>query len=236
MEFADIHIHALAAVDDGADSDAMMRAMVDAAYRDGTRVLCLTPHCHPGLFGDNGDKAEAAFARLTQYAGKKYPKLQLYLGNELRYYRECCFWLESGRCRTLGGTNFVLVDFSQDEAPKRIIRATELLMNRGYVPVLAHAERYRQLSISDIRSFVRNGVWIQLDAQSITAPFTSGARARAHRMIRERLAALVASDAHDMHRRRPGLSHAYQVTLHISSQAYADALFRENALALLSNN
>ena len=48
MIFADIHIHALYGVDDGARNKIMMFKMIDAAYKDCTRVMCLTPHFHPG--------------------------------------------------------------------------------------------------------------------------------------------------------------------------------------------
>ena len=56
MGLADIHIHLLFGVDDGAKDEDEMHAILDAAYQAGTRVLCCTPHFHPGYFGDNYDK------------------------------------------------------------------------------------------------------------------------------------------------------------------------------------
>ena len=47
MFYTDIHTHLLCHVDDGAESTAMMQEMLDVAYRDGTRTLCLTPHYDP---------------------------------------------------------------------------------------------------------------------------------------------------------------------------------------------
>lgn len=64
MALADIHIHLLFGVDDGAKDEDEMHAILDAAYQAGTRVLCCTPHFHPGYFGDNYDKVNAAFKRL----------------------------------------------------------------------------------------------------------------------------------------------------------------------------
>ena len=52
MALADIHIHLLFGVDDGAKDEDEMHAILDAAYQAGTRVLCCTPHFHPGYFGD----------------------------------------------------------------------------------------------------------------------------------------------------------------------------------------
>ena len=57
---ADLHIHLLCGVDDGARDEETMRAMVDAAYDDGTRVICATPHYHPGFFGRTTKRAAGA--------------------------------------------------------------------------------------------------------------------------------------------------------------------------------
>lgn len=118
MALADIHIHLLFGVDDGAKDEDEMHAMLDSAYQAGTRVLCCTPHFHPGYFGDNYDKANAAFERLSDYVRKTYPDMSLYFGNELRYEPECVSWLRQGVCRTVNGTRYVLVDFSET-APEK---------------------------------------------------------------------------------------------------------------------
>mgnify|MGYP000379279361 CR=1 FL=1 len=70
MGLADIHIHLLFGVDDGAKDEDEMHAILDAAYQAGTRVFCCTPHFHPGYFGDNYDKVNAAFKRLSSYVQK----------------------------------------------------------------------------------------------------------------------------------------------------------------------
>ena len=75
MKFADIHNHTLAAVDDGAKSEQMMYRMLDAAYADGTRILCLTPHFHPGFFGDNRNASEDSFQKLQSYAAQHCGKV-----------------------------------------------------------------------------------------------------------------------------------------------------------------
>lgn len=72
MALADIHIHLLFGVDDGAKDEDEMHAILDAAYQAGTRVLCCTPHFHPGYFGDNYDKVNVAFKRLSSYVQKTY--------------------------------------------------------------------------------------------------------------------------------------------------------------------
>ena len=44
MDFYDIHSHILAKVDDGAETFEMSCRMLDMAYEEGIRHLCVTPH------------------------------------------------------------------------------------------------------------------------------------------------------------------------------------------------
>ena len=233
MRFADLHNHSLFGTDDGAGTEQEMLAMLDAAHADGVEVLCLTPHFHPGYFGDNQAKALQAFEVLTRYASEKYPEMRLYLGNELRYSPECLSWLESGTCRTLGGTDYVLVDFDEPETERNIVRGLERLMSAGYKPVLAHAERYRALSARRIRELWDDGVWIQIDVQSLFGVYGLGSRLRSRELLKKKLADIVATDAHGLGRRDPILSRGHRDVVRKYGEAYAGMIFAENPRRLL---
>lgn len=233
MKFADLHNHTLFGADDGPRTEQEMFEMLDAAWADGTEVICLTPHFHPGYFGDNRDRVDRAFEILSRYAVQKYPAMRLYLGNELRYSGECLSWLESGSCRTLNGTDRVLVDFNETEPEDNIIKGVERLMNAGYRPVLAHAERYRALSVRRIRDLSRNGVFIQIDVQSIFGTYGLHARLRSRHLLSDKLVDIVATDAHGLGRRSPILSRGYRDIERKYGDTYASAIFVENPLLLL---
>lgn len=233
MAFTDIHMHALWGVDDGPRDRTLSEKMILAAYEDGTRVLCLTPHFHPGYFGNNGDRVAEVFTKLQIFAREACPELQLYLGNELRYSSECISWLETGDCRTLNDTNHVLVDFSSGEKERNIIRGMNSLMSAGYVPVLAHVERYRELSAQAVRQIANNGVRLQIDVQSLFGGYGFGAAQRAKAMLKAGVVDLVGSDAHDLEKRTPQMSRGYGWVVKKYGTAYADAIFCENALRLL---
>lgn len=238
MFFTDLHIHILCGVDDGAKTEADMYAMTDAVYAGGTRNLCATPHFHPGYFGDNIKGAEEAFNKLSAYVSEKYPQMKLYLGNEIRYSKDCVSWLEQGACRTINGTSFVLVDFSEREDKRNIVRGLENLLNTGYTPILAHAERYSDFGwdfrpLADLRA---NGVVIQIDAQSVTGGFGLGTQYRCRKLLAESLVDIVASDAHDLHFRPPDMARCYAYIKKHHGADYARAVCLENAEHILTDN
>ncbi len=233
MHFADIHIHALFGADDGARNEQVMRDMIDASYADGVRLMCMTPHFHPGYFGENTAAVAEAYGRAETYVREKYPELMIYLGNELRYDVGCLSWLRDNKCAMMGKNGHILVDFSENEAESRIESGLYELQNAGYTPILAHAERYRNLAIKKTLFDLReNGVLIQMDTQAILGDFGFTERRRAGAILDRRLADFVGSDAHDLIKRKPGLSAAYERVEKKYGKEYAYALFWGNARRL----
>ena len=237
MIFVDIHIHLLFDVDDGAKTEQQMREMLDTAYADGTRTICATPHFHPGYFGDNRNAVEDAFTKLKKYA-KKYSDLQLCLGNELRYSPNCFDWLNNGNCMPLNGNRYVLVDFLESDDSEYIVSSVLKLLNAGYTPILAHAERYENFhrDMREIMYLQECGVVIQVDAQSLFGGWGRGAKQRSRRMMENYLADVIASDAHDVLDRSPQMSACYDYAVNKCGEEYAERIFLKNPLDILKNS
>ena len=235
MGLADIHIHLLFGVDDGAKDEDEMHAILDAAYQAGTRVLCCTPHFHPGYFGDNYDKVNAAFKRLSSYVQKTYPDMALYLGNELRYEPECVNWLSQGVCRTVNCTRYVLVDFSEAAPEKVIGNGLHALLNAGYIPILAHVERYRSLHgrIPAIQAFWHDGVVLQADTQSLFRGFGLLVQRQCRKLLSLGLIDLFSSDAHNCTSRPPEMLTCFNYISKKYGADYAATLCCNNAIRLL---
>ncbi len=235
MVFADIHCHILFGVDDGARSEQEMLELLDAAYHDGTRELCFTPHYHPAYFGASPEQIDAAFQTANAYVSQKYPDLHLYLGSELRYEQSFSDWLKSKRCRTLNGTEYLLADFLSGDALDMIVKAMLNVINCGYRPVLAHVERYEALQKrqEELRQLKTWGTIFQIDAQSLLGGFGYGAKKRSRRLLEEGMVDLIASDAHDMQSRSPDLRPCYYYIVKKYGQTLARRLFYENPMHIL---
>jgi len=235
MQFSDIHIHALYNCDDGANSLERMRKMIDASYLDGTRHICLTPHYNPGYFGENFSKRDEAFKLLLEYTKVKYPQLQIVLGNELRYNSGCENWLSEGHCRCMNNTKYVLVDFFEEESKKTISKGLDKLLSVGYIPILAHAERYKDIRGDDdfLKEHRDNGVLVQIDTRSIFGDFGLGARMFCKKLLRNYVVDFVSSDAHDLKKRPPGIKEAFEYIGKKYGKKYAEAICCINALDMI---
>jgi protein-tyrosine phosphatase len=206
--FFDLHTHMLCGVDDGAKTEEEMYAMLEMAYADGTRALCVTPHYSPYLFGDTYEASEASFALLADYVAKRHPDMYLYLGHELGYHGSCINALNDGYCRSIAGSRYVLVDFPENVGFFEIQKAMNQLQQTGYHPILAHTERYRALhgKIKWIEDFVESGGKVQINASSILGDSGSGAKSQWKKLLSKRLAHIISSDGHNLTTRLPKMS------------------------------
>ncbi|MEQ2521513.1 CpsB/CapC family capsule biosynthesis tyrosine phosphatase [Ruthenibacterium sp. CLA-JM-H11] len=235
MQFTDIHAHVLAGVDDGPQKLSQMYALLDALCRDQVVSICCTPHYHPGYYGNNSGSSMEMYQLLTQYAKCKYPNLQLCLGNELHYSPSCIEWLESGECLTLNGTRNILVDFDYDESYSVIEFAVFSFLRHGFIPVLAHIERYPALRWKSkcVEKLHNAGAIIQVNASSVLQPRRYP---NVRKLLQHRIVDVVASDTHSMEHRPPELTAAYEEVSRRYGKELADALFFYNPNAILNLN
>lgn len=238
ISFVDVHCHALCGVDDGAADEMQMYEMLRYAYQDGIRKVCFTPHYDydPEEKGTGG-AVQTSFSLAEAYCREHFPDMKLVLGNELTYRIGCVESLISGRCRTLAESRYVLVDFLRAREITDIQKGISAIANSGFVPIIAHVERYDCLKgeYREIVRFSEEGALIQINANSLRyGPFSSAGRL-VRRLLANRIVDLVASDAHNVASRPPFLSGAYEYVCAKYGQDYAKYLFSINPERVLSN-
>ncbi len=237
MAFFDMHAHFLCGVDDGAKDEQESHKLLRMAYEDGARAICLTPHFNPYLFGDTSAASERAFARLRDYAAEEFPDLALYLGHELGYYDACLSALREGRCRTLAGSRYLLVDFPAGVSFAVLRQGMDRLLQMGYTPVLAHAERYRALRfrLKWLAEFVAYGGLVQLNAGSAVGEFGKFEQKQFKKIVQLGLAHVISSDGHNTDTRKPLMSVCLPVLEELTDPAAVRRLTWDNAYAIVHN-
>ena len=206
--FFDMHCHMLCGVDDGAGSSEERFAMLEMAYEDGIRAICLTPHYSPYLFGDTSSRSARSFELLREYVSNKHPDMRIFLGHELGYYHGCLESLHAEKCRTVAGSRYVLVDFPAGVEFFELQGALNQLRFSGYFPILAHTERYACLNhrIKWIEEFIADGGIVQLNASSVTGTWGKASEKLWKKLVKKGLAHIISSDAHNTTTRPPNMS------------------------------
>ena len=188
----DLHSHLLPAVDDGSrtveQSVGVLRRMAELGITD----VCLTPHLRANETVDAPpDRHDDAFAALRAEAPDR-PRL--HRGAEVMLDRPLPREPDRMRRITLGGTQYILVEFPRLVAVEAVTNALTRVRDAGLTPVLAHPERYGSCSVEAVAYWRSLGARMQVDATTLHSPQTRGQRAR--QLVAAGLADILAGDNH----------------------------------------
>ena len=141
----DFHCHILPGVDDGSKDMDMTMEMLDLSYAQGVRRIIATPHYHRGHVENEPEKLREVLKKVQEKAAKKYPDLEIRLGNEVFYSDGVIDLLRKGKFLPMGAedSRYLLVEFSPDDSFSRLQDAVSQVTRMGYRPVIAHVERYQ---------------------------------------------------------------------------------------------
>jgi protein-tyrosine phosphatase len=193
----DLHCHILPDVDDGAESLDVSVAMLDAARRIGIRTIVATPHLTERLDPGYAATVDAAFRRVEPLAAER--GIALERGFEIRLSPDLPRRLRAGEPCTLAGSRVVLVDLPfVDDWPHFVDDTLFDLQASGFLPILAHPERYphvqRRPEVG--QELAGRGIALQVNLASLAGTFGRRARRAAEELLRLGAVHLVATDAH----------------------------------------
>ncbi len=235
--YIDIHSHILPGIDDGAADMTEALAMAEAAYSEGIRAIIATPHY--GVMNPDFDrsKAEQVFRETYSEIKKRWPDMLMVLGNEVFYSSSCIEALQTGKAMTLSNTNYVLVEFYPDVSFREIEIGMRNLLNAGYIPVLAHIERYmcleKELDLVD--ELIEMGVYIQVNGRSFLRKRFDRRGSWCRTLLKNGMIHFVATDSHNDGSRRPVMEAVVEKMCSIADEDEVyDIVFR-NGIKLLKN-
>ena len=210
--WSDLHNHVIPGVDDGAADPEAALAAVKAMAESGVGRIVATPHVDasvtldPAAMDRRLGEIDQGWQRLLEavgQGGRKWDNTALAGGSpELLRGVELKLDvpqpdLSDPRVR-LGGGPAVLVEFAYFTVPPRSEHTLASIRESGYLPLLAHPERYhgtgRDLSV--VPRWIAAGAFLQVNAGSIVGSYGNEVRDRAIELLERGWAHCVASDYH----------------------------------------
>lgn len=206
----DIHCHLLHGVDDGPKKIELSIEMLREANEQGITDIVLTPHYRRGMFRFDGDLVKSQAAELEPYATEL--GIQLHLGTEVHVNGDLLEYIEGHKVFTLADSEYVLTEYAYDTEYSYIFKMSHELLRHGYVPVIAHVERYACLvkNPKRLEELQEIGAWIQCNAAAIIGEEGWGTKQFCKKALKSGWVDIVASDSHDMKKRRCYMEDAYE--------------------------
>lgn len=193
----DMHSHLLPGIDDGCESVEQSVALLRRLEQLGLRKFYFTPHILQDMYPNTAETIGNAFDSLRQEEGVE----QLMGGYAAEYMVDSAFDQQLSQhpkgLLCLPGDH-VLIEMSYLEESRQIEKTVFDLQMEGYIPILAHPERYLfyQRDPKKIERFQDIGCLLQLNLLSLMGYYGSNERKVAKYLLKEGMINLVGTDVH----------------------------------------
>jgi protein-tyrosine phosphatase len=234
----DLHCHILPGIDDGSPDLTVSLEMARIAVGDGITTTACTPHIYPGLFENRADGIRHDVARLRHALDEAIIPLTLTHGADIQIVPELTEGLQGKTHPCLGDTRYFLLEPPHHAVPVRFNETIHDCLAFGYVPVITHPERLTWLDDDHYGWFLRaaeQGAWIQVTAGALTGRFGRTPKYWGERMLDDGIVHILATDAHDPHRRPPILSEGRDAAVQWVGADEAERLVTDRPAAILQN-
>ena len=224
----DLHSHILPNIDDGSRSLEESIKIIKQAVSNGVTDIIVTPHF---ILGSSYNKEKKENKKLLAELQKKVKNenidINLYLGNEIFVDIEMVSLLIKKKISSLNDTRYVLFELPMNSKYKNIRKTLFDLQSAGYIPVIAHPERYR---------VIKAGAVFQSNIGSLLGRYGKEAKKTLEILLKHEAITFLASDIH--HSRDTfyeDIPKLKKILKKIISDDYVEELLETNGRKVLNN-
>lgn len=188
----EMHCHVLAGIDDGAKTIAQSEELL-AKYKSlGCSKVIATPHTMGGIYDNTPKTISQAYESITDTKG-----IALTYSSEYMLDEVFADYLERKALIPLKD-NYVLVEMSFFQPPENLFEQIFKIGTQGYIPVMAHPERYAYYHKRPeiFKEFKKKGCLLQLNALSLSPHYGDAVQKTAHTLLNEGLYDFIGLDTH----------------------------------------
>lgn len=201
----DLHTHILPNIDDGAFNVETALQMTEALYSQGVSMAVCTPHFDPS------STAVEDFVRKRSFALSKMwgSRIRLLPASETLFH-EYLFHLMDLSELCINNTRYLLLELPYQKKYETIVfdHIKRLMDYYNIIPVIAHIERYPGIKERHMKTLLNMGCLLQLNGEAVLNEKT---RSKALHYLKKEYIGVIGSDCHDLQKRPPDLSRAFDL-------------------------
>lgn len=193
----DIHSHVLHGLDDGAKSIDDTTFLLESMKEIGFSKVITTPHTTPLVWDNTYDGIVSKLTEVKDQIPELSNSVSLHAASEYLMDGSFLERLQSEKLLTLKD-NIVLVEMSYINPPIQLYDILFKLVSKGYVPILAHPERYNfyKRDFESFKKLKKAGCLFQLNLLSVTGYYGKDISEVAEYLLKNDMYDFVGSDIH----------------------------------------
>lgn len=227
----DVHAHIIPGVDDGSRIMRESVRLLKRAAEQGVVGVIATPHySRRHVLRNLKERAASVQEAIREY----YPGFFVYPGQETFYHAELPDRLRAGEAYTMAGSRYVLVEFAPAVPYQELYQGIRNLLSSGYLPILAHMERYACLRTAGTEELLSSGCKLQMNYESLQGSILSAETRWCRKQIKQGIIHLLGTDMHRMNYRPPKITESMKWLQNHVDPDYLDRMTRRNALHIIN--
>ena len=193
----DLHSHLCFGIDDGCKTIDQSIYLLKKMANEGFTDIFLTPHYieDTNSIAPNNVKRQI-IAKLRSVCEEEGINVNLYEGNEVYLTDNFEELIENDEIMTLNGTEYILMEFSMHLDNPNIRTILHNVLSCGYIPIIAHPERYTYMTIDRLKELQDMGVLFQGNYLSLFDKYGKLPRKNLQKMLKENIISFLGSDIH----------------------------------------
>jgi protein-tyrosine phosphatase len=236
VQMIDIHIHILPNFDDGPADMETSIGMGQIAASEGFTGMIATSHGDEASL-EGREMLEARLGDVRQAWANAGLNMRLELGVEIFLRPGSLDQLKFGHLWPLAGSRYVLVEVPYQPWPPYADETLFSLQLAGYVPILAHPERYTAIQSDPNKMYVlaQRGILAQVTAAALAGDHGTTIKKCADTLLRHNLVQFISTDAHGTGRRSPRITEALKHAESVVGSDLARAMVTDNPARILAH-
>ena len=195
----DMHSHLLPALDDGSATMEETMQMIESFRERGYRRLYTTPHILSDYFPNSPETILPALELVRKEIKARGLDIEIFAAAE--YYLDDAFLAavtENKPLMSMGPKKYVLFETAFINEPVHLREVIFKLFTNGYIPVLAHPERYQYFfdNVHRVEELAETGVLLQVNYLSVLNYYAPPVTKLAEQLIDAGLVHFMGSDCH----------------------------------------
>lgn len=196
--FVDIHSHLLPGIDDGAKNLDDSIGLIERMQKQGISDFRITPHVLGGVWENSSSVIKEKEADLRKALKEKgYDSVNIHAAAEYMLDDQFSALLAKNDILTLKD-KYILIEMSFFNPPFNLDDLLFQIQIKGYIPVLAHPERYNYYhdSIAQYEKLIEAGCLFQLNLLSLTEQYGKPTNKMAYELLKRGMYTFAGTDTH----------------------------------------
>lgn len=228
----DIHNHIVYGVDDGSRNLDESIKMVELYKKAGFDQIIATSHYDKSRYMVDANEIKEKVSIINDEIEKRTLDFKVYPGHEIQVELDMIKKIKSGDLLTLNNSRYVLCELSFVNKPTFLKDLFYNLELEGYVPIIAHVERYPYVenNIEWLEDFIKMGALIQINYSSIKSNYEI-----TRELLERNMVHIIGTDSHQSEWRNPDIRAYKDEMLKIVSEERFEILSTINPAKVIND-